>query len=74
MPERHSDPGEQLAHAEWLREVVVRPEIERLHLVVLCLPSGQDDDRRCRPSPDGAYEIGALGAWQSEIEEHQIGT
>src|SRR4051794_13094398 len=43
-----TDPREQLARSEWLGQVVLRPGVERGHLVALLAPGRQDDHRRPR--------------------------
>jgi hypothetical protein len=45
MAQGDADAREQLVHAERLRQVIVRAQIEGGHLVPLLPPRGEDDDR-----------------------------
>jgi hypothetical protein len=46
VAERGTDAGDELVHAERLRHVVVRTEVERLDLAALVAAAGEHDDRR----------------------------
>ena len=47
VPKRDADPGEQLADAERLGQVVVGAGVERLDLVLVLAARRDHDDRRC---------------------------
>ena len=49
VPERHAEPGEQLADAERLGDVVIGASVERRDLVGLLAARREHDDRHGRP-------------------------
>jgi hypothetical protein len=66
-------PGHQLAHAERLGQVVVAPDLQRMHLVVLGAPGRDDHDRRLDPL--AAQRLGdppAVHSWQHQIDDGHI--
>ena len=65
---------EQLGGAERLGQVVVRAEIERLHLVVLVRAGGNHHHRQARPRAQLAQDVNAVHVRQTEIEDDQIRT
>ena len=65
-------PGEQLLHAERLGDVIVRPEIERLHLVRAADAGGEHDDRGLGVSADAADHVDAGNVRQPEIQDDEI--
>ena len=73
MPERHADPGEQLAGAERLGDVVVGAGVERRDLVPLLAPRREDDDRNGRPLAQPADHVEAVHVGQAEIEDDDVG-
>ena len=73
-PQRGVHARHQLAHAERLREVVVGPDLERVHLVVLAAACRDHDDRR--QDALGARPLGdrpAIEAGQHEIDDGDVG-
>ena len=72
--ERRLDAGDELAHPERLRQVVVGADPERVHLVVLGPAGGHGDDRRADPLP--ARRLGyrpAIEAGQHHVDHGHIG-
>jgi hypothetical protein len=44
MPERGTNSGQKLVHAERLRDVIIGTQIERLHLAGFVAAAGEHDD------------------------------
>jgi hypothetical protein len=73
-PSEHgADPRDQLAWAEWLRQVVVRPELQPEQLVELVVPRGQHDDGDVRIPPDPPRDVEPVEARQAQVEDHEVG-
>src|SRR5947199_333108 len=72
VAQRHADAGEQLVDAERLRQVIVRPQVERLHLLAFAAAYGQDDDGRGGLNPHRADDILSVHVGQPEVEEDQV--
>ena len=67
------DAGDELAHAERLREVVVGADLERVHLVVLGAARRDDQDRRRDALPARLLrECPAVDAGQHEIDDRDV--
>src|SRR3984957_18142152 len=71
--DRRAEPGEELVHAERLRDVVVGPGVERGDLLVLRPPHRQDDDRRRGPAADPVNDLGAVHVGQAKVEDDRVG-
>lgn len=70
------DAGDELHHAEGLREVVVRAEVEPLDLIVLralggCHHDGELGKARARAQP--AQQLDAVRAGEHHVEHDQLG-
>jgi hypothetical protein len=73
-PRRGPHAGDQLLHRERLHEVVVRPELERVHTVVLRSARAHDHDRRADPLVAGLLdEPPSVDAGQHQIEHAHRG-
>src|SRR5664280_939487 len=73
-PEQRLDPAHQLAQAERLGEVVVRPELEADDLVHLVVPGGQDQNRHLSVGrTDPAQDLKTVHARQADVEDDQVG-
>ena len=73
-PGRGADAGDELLHRERLDEVVVGPDLERVHAVVLGAAGADRDDRR--PDPLGAGlldQAPAVEAGQHHVEHEHVG-
>ena len=66
-------PGQQLVHAEGLRQVVVGAEVEGGDLVGLGLPHREHDDGHGRPAPEAADHVEPVDAGEAEVEEDDVG-
>ena len=67
-PGGDANAGDELLHGEGLHEVVVGPELERVHAVVLAAARADDDDRRADPLV--AHRLDQLPA--VEAGQHQV--
>ena len=75
-PQNGSYSQHQLAHAEGLRDVVVRADFEADDAVDLLAARGQHDHRqraRLRVVLDGATHLGARNVRQHQVQNHQVG-
>ena len=68
-----ADAGKQLAGAEGLGDIVVRAEIESLHLVPLVGARRHDHDGQERPLADGLYYLEPVDVGKTEVEHYKIG-
>src|SRR2546430_8669901 len=69
-----ADPGEELAMAERLHDVIVRAEVERAHLVVLAIATRQDDDRGLLvPLPQLPEQLEAVPRRHVQIDDREGG-
>src|SRR5262245_21916419 len=59
-----TEAGEQLIDADRLRDVVVRPGIERCNLLSLLAHGGEDDDRSAAPAAELASNFRPAAVWQ----------
>src|ERR1700722_16094630 len=74
MPQRGAHTGEQFVHPEWLGEVVVGAEIERLDLAGLIAAARQHDDGHAVvAAADHAQQFMTLDVGQAEIENDEGG-
>ncbi len=65
-------PEDQLPHAEWLRDVVIRAKLEADDAVDLLTPGGQHDHRegpRLRVVLDGTTHLGARDVRQHQVQD-----
>ena len=70
---RSADASDELSHRERLHEVVVGPDLERVHAVVLGAASGDDDDRRADPFGAGRLDqLPAVELRQHEVEDADV--
>ena len=74
MPQRVLEAGDEFAHAEGLRHVVVGPELQRFDDTCFVGAAGQDDDwyGLAGGAPAGE-ELLAGGVREAEVEDHEIG-
>ena len=72
MAQRDAQARMQFGHAEGLGQVVVRPRIEGLDLLLLLRSRRQHDDRPPRPAAQAADEIAAVAIRQPEVDEEQV--
>jgi hypothetical protein len=72
-PDRDPDPRDQLLHRERLDEVVVGPDLERVHAVVLGPAGADDDDRRADPlGPGRLDQAPAVALRQHQVEDAHV--
>src|SRR5258706_510811 len=71
-PRRCLDPGEQLRKAQWLRDVVVCPELEAANLVGLRAPGRGHDDRDAAELADPLGHMPAVEPRDRDVEDDQI--
>ena len=69
---RRAQAGQQLVHAERLRDVVVGAGVERGDLVALAAPRRQDDDRHLRPTAQPVDDVEAVHPGQAEVEQDDV--
>ena len=72
VAQRHPEPGLELGHAERLRDEVVGPAVESLHLAVLVPVGGEDHDRHVRELPDAAADLEAVEVGQAQVEDDEV--
>ena len=65
-------PGEQLARAERLGNVIVRAKLEPHHAIRLLVAPREEHDRHVRPFAKRARELHPILARQLEVEQHQV--
>ena len=70
---RGPQPSEELVHSEWLGEIVVGAEVERFDLGRFGAAAGQHDDRDRSPAAKTAYDIEAVHARKTQIEDDHVG-
>jgi hypothetical protein len=73
VPQRHPQPGHQLAHTERFCQVVVGTGLQRGDLVALPVAHRQHDDWDARPLPDLAREGQAIPVRETEVENDHVG-
>src|SRR5665811_1383451 len=72
-PEKRLDPAHQLAQAERLCQVVVRPQLQANDLVNLVVTGRQDQDGHLAlRRPDPAEDLESVHARQADVEHHEI--
>ena len=72
VAKRDPKTGIELVDPERLGDVVVGTTIERFDLLLLLVPTGQDDDRCPRLAPDPADELQPVHVRQAEVEQDHI--
>ena len=60
--------GGGVARPVWLRDVVVRAEVESTQEVILTSARGDHDDRDVRLIPDHATDVEAVEPWHHHVE------
>ncbi len=65
--------GDQLARAERLGEVVVRPDRQADQGVDLVGPGGEDEDVAVAERPQLPAHLDAVQAGQAQVEDHHVG-
>jgi hypothetical protein len=73
-PQHALDPGEQLARAEGLGEIVVGAHLQSDDAVGLLAARGEHDDRHVRAAAQVAAQLQPVGARQHQVEDDQVGT
>src|SRR3954454_4205167 len=71
-PTHRTDASDQLAKAEWFRDVVVRAELEPEHSVELLASRSQHDDGRRGPFAQLSTYIAAVHIRKPEVEQDQF--
>jgi len=71
-PHLHAYSGEQLLHAEWFREVVIRAFIQRRDLGCFLIANGKDDDRRRGSHPNFPRQFDAVHLGHTNVRDHKI--
>ena len=74
VPKGNPYAREELPHAERLRDVIVRPGVQCLDLVLFVFPDGQDDDGDRGPFPEAPDDLRAVEIGKAEIEHDQVRT
>ena len=68
------DPAHQLAQAERLGQVVVRPELQPDDLVDLVVAGGQDEDGHLGAGrPEAPEDLEAVHPGQADVEDDEVG-
>ena len=72
QPQRRAHPGQQLAGAEGLCDVIVGPQIQRFDLVHLVGAGRQHDDGGHVLLPHGADQLQAVPVRQAQVQNDQV--
>src|SRR4051794_2028059 len=72
-PQERLHPRDQHGGVEGLLDVVIRPECQTSHLILVAAPRRDDQDRARRGLAENATDLEAADAGQAQIEEHQVG-
>ena len=72
-PEGGLDPRRQFGEAQWLRDVVVCPELQPADLVGFRAPRGDQDDRDPAELADPLDDLPAVEAGQRDVEDDEVG-
>src|SRR3989454_4836658 len=67
-----ADAGHHLAGTEWLRHIIVGPQLKSTDLVFLPVPSGEHDDRHRHQRPDPAGHFPSIQAREHQVQHHQV--
>src|SRR5215510_2781118 len=65
-------PRGQLEDAERFGDVVVSTGIQKIHFLMLGMPSREDDDRHCGPLTNLAADVHAGHVRQAEVEHYEV--
>ena len=72
-PDGRADAGNQLARTEGLGHVIVRAQLQRLHLVFLLVANGEDQHRQPgREGADAAQRLDAPDSRHIHIQQHRV--
>lgn len=71
-PQDRANPRHQLARAEGLGDVIVRPQLQAQHPILLH-PRRQDDDGHPGLPSDGATDVEAIHARQHRVQDDKVG-
>jgi hypothetical protein len=67
------DPGDQQPRADRLGHVVVDPQAESPHDVVLAAAAGEDEDRHPAVPPDPPTDLEPVQVRQAQVDDEQVG-
>lgn len=71
-PQNHLDPCQQLASAEGLGEIVVRPQLQAKDAIELVAARRQHDDRCARACPKLATQLQTVDTWQHDVQHDEV--
>src|SRR6185369_1191236 len=66
------DTGDQLAHAEWLGQVVVGAQLQSCNLIGVSVADREYDDRNLRPLTYLAADLQTVDVGQRQVEQDDI--
>ena len=69
---RHPQSCQQFIHGKRLRQVIVRPGIQRPDFIGILCPGADYNDRHIRPRTDLLDDLHAIHIWKSQIKQHNI--
>ena len=72
--EGHPQPGQQLVHREGLGQIVIRPGVQRRHLVPVIGPGRYHDDGHIAPGADLLDDLDAVDIGQTQVQQHHVRT
>ena len=74
VAQRRADAFHEFAHAEGLRHIIVRPEVEGLHLAPFVAPAGEHYDRRPGArAPHPADHLQPVHVGEPQVEQNHLG-
>ena len=71
-PDRDPQPGQQLLHGKGLGQIIIRPGIQGLDLVLVLAPGADHDDGHVGPASDLADHADPVHVRQSQIQKHHV--
>ena len=74
MTDRCPDSRQHFRCSKRLRDIIVRSEVQCLHLVLFMAPRRNHNDRHARPFPKSAQNFHTIYIRKSQIQNHQIRT
>ena len=73
VTEGNPDAGQQLAHIERLRHVIVRARVQRRNLVIFMLAYREHDYGDLRPLAEAPYDLNSIQIRQPQVKDNHIG-
>jgi hypothetical protein len=66
-------PGDQLAGAKWFGDIVICPQFEAMHNIVLLAAHSEQDDRGVCLLPDALANSKAIEPGHVDVQDDQVG-